>query len=127
GIGLSAWVWPGFRGSDGIVFDSERPVRNLIQDECLHVGRDDQGRLYLDPDGGYSVARAVFGIEGVHVPFDLVWPDVAVTRHRAEGSIAPLPLGTRLSVGEDDRFDTISIRSPDQKAQLIIRGRREER
>ncbi len=127
GIGLSAWVWPGFCGSDGIVFDSERPVRNLVQDECLHVGRDDQGRLCLEPGGGYSVARAVFEIEGVHVPFDLPWPDVTVTRRRAEGSLAPLPLGTRLSVGEDDRFDTISIRCPDQKAQLIIRGRREER
>ena len=127
GIGLSAWIWPGLRDSDGIVFHSERPVRNLLQDECLHVGRDDQGRLCLEPGGGYSVARAIFEIEGVHVPFDLPWPDVAVTRHRTEGSLAPLPLGTRLSVGEDDRFDTISIRCPDQKAQLIIRGRREER
>lgn len=127
GIALAAWVWPGFGGSDGIVFRSERPVCNLVQDECLHVGRDDQGRLCLEPGGGYSVARVVFDIEGVHVPFDLPWPDVAVSRRRAEGSVAPLPLGTRLSVGEDDRFDTISIRCPDQKAQLIIRGRREER
>lgn len=127
GIGLAAWVWPGFRDSDGIVFHSDSPVRNLVQDECLHVGRDDQGRLCLDPGGGYSVARAVFEIEGVHVPFDLPWPDVSVTRRRAEGSLAPLPIGTRLSVGEDDRFDTISIRCPDQKAQLVIRGRREER
>lgn len=127
GIGLYAWVWPGFRDSDGIVFHSERPVRNLVQDECLHVGRDDQGRLCLELGGGYSVARAVFEIEGVHVPFDLPWPDVTVTRRRAEGSLTPLPLGTRLSAGEDDRFDTISIRCPDQKAQLIIRGRREER
>ena len=127
GIALAAWVWPGFGGSDGIVFHSERQVRNLVQDECLHVGRDDQGRLCLEPGGGYSVARVVFEIEGVHVPFDLPWPDVTVSRRRAEGSVAPLPLGTRLSVGEDDRFDTISIRCPDQNAQLIIRGRREER
>lgn len=127
GITLAAWVWPGFGGSDGIVFHSERQVRNLVQDECLHVGRDDQGSLCLEPGGGYSVARVVFEIEGVHVPFDLPWPDVSVSRRRAEGSVAPLPLGTRLSVGEDDRFDTISIRCPDQKAQLIIRGRREDR
>lgn len=127
GITLAAWVWPGFGGSDGIVFHSERQVRNLVQDECLHVGRDDQGRLCLEPGGGYSVARFVFEIEGVHVPFDLPWPDVTVSRRRAEGGVAPLPLGTRLSVGEEDRFDTISIRCPDQKAQLIIRGRREDR
>ncbi len=127
GIALAAWVWPGFCGSDGIVFHSERQVRNLVQDECLHVDRDDQGRLCLEPGGGYSVARVVFEIEGVHVPFDLPWPDVTVSRRRAEGSVALLPLGTRLSVGEDDRFDTISIRCPDQKAQLIVRGRREVR
>lgn len=125
GIGLSAWVWPGFRGTDGIVFESERAVSNLVQDECLHFGRDDHGRLCLEPRGGYSIARAVFDIEGVHVPFDFPWPDVTVLRRRAEGSVAPLPLGTRLSVGEDDRFDTICVRCPDQKAQLIIRGRRE--
>lgn len=127
GIALAAWVWPGFDGTDGIVFRSKGPVRNLVEDECLHVGRDDQGRLCLEPGGGYSVARVVFEIEGVHVPFDLPWPDVSVSRRRAEGGVAPLPLGTRLSVGEDDRFDTISIRCPDQKAQLIVRGRREER
>ena len=127
GIAISAWVWPGFCGSDGILFRSGQPVRNLVQDECLHVLRDDQGRLCLALGGGYSVARAVFSIEDVHVPFDLPWPDVTVTRRRAEGSPAPLPLGTRLSVGEDDRFDTISIRCPDYKAQLIIRGRCEER
>lgn len=127
GIGLSAWVWPGFGGSDGIVFRSDRPVRNLVQDECLHVGLDGRGRLCLEPGGGYSVAHAVFEIEDVHVPFELPWPDVTVTKRRADGSIVPLPLGTRLSVGEDDRFDTIGIRCPDPKAQLLIRGRREER
>lgn len=126
GIGFSAWVWPGFRGTDGVVLESERAVSNLVQDECLHVGRDDHGQLCLEPGGGYSIARAVFDIEGVHVPFDLPWPDVTVLRRRADGSVAPLPLGTRLSVGEDDRFDTICVRCPDQKAQLIIRGRREE-
>lgn len=127
GITLAAWVWPGFGGSDGMVFHSERPVRNLVQDECLHAGRDDQGRICLEPGGGYSAARVVFEIEGAHIPFDLPWPDVSVSRRRAEGGITLLPLGTRLSIGDDDRFDTISIRCPDQKAQLFIRGRREER
>ncbi len=127
GIGLSAWIWPGFCDSDGFVFRSARPIRNLVQDECLHVGCDDQGHLCLEPGGGYNVARAVFDIDGIHVPFDIPWPDVAVTRRRVEGSTTPLPLGTRLLVGEDDRFDTISIRCPDPNAQLIVRGKREER
>ncbi len=127
GIGLSAWIWPAFCRLDGNEFHSERPVRNLVEDECLHVGRDDQGQLCLDPGGGYTVARAIFKIEDEHVPFDLPWPNVTVTRRRAEGSMSSLRLGARLSVGDDDRFDTISIRCPDQKAQLIICGRREAR
>jgi len=127
GIALAAWVWPGFCGSDSTLFRSKRPVRNLVQDECLYVCLDDRGQLNLDPGGGYNVARAVFEIEGVHVPFDLPWPDVTVSRRRTEGSVSLLPLGTRLSVSEDDRFDTVSIRCPDPKAQLIIRGRREDR
>lgn len=127
GIRLSAWIWPGFLGSHRIVFQSERPVRNLVQEECLHVGRDDQEQLCLDPGGGYSAARAVFEIEGAHVPFDLPWPYVTVTRRRAEGIVSVLPLGTRLSIGEDNRFDMISIQCPDPRAELIVRGRREPR
>ena len=126
-IRLSAWIWPAFRGSDGIVFQTERPLQNLVQEECLHVRRDDQGRLCLDLSGGYSVARAVFEIEGEHVPFDLPWPDITVIRRRAEGGVSPLRHGTRLSVCEDDRFDTISIRCPDPRAELIVRGSLAER
>ncbi|WP_372501125.1 hypothetical protein P7L66_04135 (plasmid) [Tistrella mobilis] len=127
GVALSAWVWPGYRGADHTLFRSVQPVGNLIEAECLHAGRDDQGYLCLDPDGGYAAARAVFAIDGDHVPFDLPWPGVAVTRRHADGSLTPIRLGTRLSVTEDHRFDTISIRCPERKAQLMIRGRCEER
>ena len=126
GVVLSAWIWPGFMGSDGLLFQSEQAVQNLVEDECLHVGRDNQGRLCLNPSGGYTVARVVFDVEGVNVPFDLPWPDVAVIRRRTEGGLSSLSLGTRLSVGDDDRFDTISIRCPDPRAELVIRGRHEK-
>lgn len=127
GIVNSGWVWPGFRNSDGYVYRSERSPGNLVEDKCLHSGRDDEGSLCLDPGGGYEAARAVFEIESVHVPFDLPWPDVSVLRLRSEGGISRLPLGSRLSIGEDDRFDTIRIRCPDPKAELIVRGRHEPR
>ncbi|MBD0865368.1 MAG: hypothetical protein GDA36_07065 [Rhodobacteraceae bacterium] len=126
-IKLSVWVWPGFRGQEHIQLHSVRPVGNLVRNKCRHVGLDDHGYLCLDREGGYKHACAVFRIGDDDVPFDLPWPDVTVTRHRAEGGPAFLPLGTRLSVSEEDRFDTISIRCPDQRAQLIIRGTREKR
>jgi hypothetical protein len=127
GVSLEAWVWPGFRGGNGFVFDSDPGPQNLVLDQSRHVARDGRGRLSLDPSGGYIVARAVFEIEGALIPFDLPWPDVVVIRRRSDGSTIGLPLGTRLTVGEDNRFETISIRSPDSRASLIVRGRTEER
>ncbi|MGV2980649.1 hypothetical protein ACERNI_10635 [Camelimonas sp. ID_303_24] len=126
GIGITVWVWPEFTHSDGIVFESAKPIENLIPDECLHVDYDDNGGICLDRLGGYITARAVFDIEGAHVPFDLPWPDVSVTRQRADGSISILPHGSRISVGQDDRLDTIRITCPDEDAQLIIGSRKKE-
>ncbi len=124
GVSLEAWCWPGFRGIRGLVFDSNLPPGNLVVDQSRHVARNGTGRLCLDPAGGYATARAVFEIDDVFVPFDLPWPDVTVMRRRSDGSLLGLPFGTRLSVGDDDRFDMISIRCPDADAQLVVRGRR---
>lgn len=127
GISLEAWVWPGFRASNGLVFDSERLPENLMVNQSRYAGRDDNGRLCLDPSGGYVSARAVFEIAGKFIPFDLPWPDVTVMRQRSDGTPVGLPTGTRLSVGEESRFDTITIRCPDAEASLIVRGRQERR
>lgn len=127
GISLEAWVWPGFRASNGLVFDSERSPENLMVEQSRYAGRDDDGRLCLDPAGGYISARAVFEIAGKFIPFDLPWPDVTVMRQRSDGTPVGLPTGTRLSIGEENRFDTITIRCPDAEASLIVRGRQERR
>lgn len=127
GISLEAWVWPGFRASNGLVFDSERPPDNFMIEQSRHAGRDDNGRLCLDPIGGYVFARAVFEIVGKFIPFDLPWPDVTVIRQRSDGTPIGLPTGTRLSIGEENRFDTITIRCPDDDASLNVRGRQERR
>ena len=127
GISLEAWVWPGFQSSNGLVFHSERSPENLMVEQSRYAGRDDDGRLCLDPAGGYISARAVFEIAGKFIPFDLPWPDVTVMRQRSDGTPVGLPTGTRLSVGEENRFDTITIRCPDADASLIVRGRQERR
>lgn len=127
GISLEAWVWPGFRASNGLVFNSERPPVNLMVEQSRYAGRDDSGQLCMDPAGGYISARAVFEIAGKFVPFDLPWPDVTVMRQRSDGTPVGLPTGTRLSIGEENRFDTITIRCPDENASLIVRGRQERR
>ncbi|MCY4005550.1 MAG: hypothetical protein OXE84_01790 [Rhodobacteraceae bacterium] len=125
GIELSVWAWPAFIGRDEHVFHCAQPINNLVREKCAHVKQTDKGELVLDRTGGYIVARAVFEINDEHVPFDMAWPDVTVTRRRSDGSESLLPFGSRISASEDDRFDTITIRCPDTKAGLIVRGRHE--
>lgn len=127
GISVQPWVWPAFSGSDGFVFDSDCELQNLVLEQSQHVTQDSRGRLTLDAFGGYVTARAVFEIEGDFIAFDLPWPDVVVIRRRTDGAVLGLPLGTRLSVDEENRFDTVTIRCPDPLATLLVRGRREDR
>ena len=127
GISIQPWVWPAFSGSDGFIFDSDPEPRNLVLEQSQHVAQDSRGRLTLDAFGGYITARAVFEIEGGFIPFDLPWPDVVVIRRRPDGLETGLPMGTRLTVDAENRFDTVTIRCPDPLATLFVRGRREER
>jgi hypothetical protein len=127
GVSLTAWLWPGFRSNDGLAFTSVFAPSNLVLEQSRSVVRESHGMLCLDPAGGYVQARAVFEIDERFVPFDLAWPDVTVVRRRGDGLEQGLPLGVRLSVGDEDRFDTITIRCPDADAALVVRGRREQR
>lgn len=126
GVLVEGWVWPGFSGSDGYLLDSTIGPENFILDQSRNVGRDGRGRLCLDPMGGYLTARAVFGIGGSTVAFDLPWPDVAILRNRLDGSSVGIPMGARLTIGDEHRFETITVRCPDPKASLIVRGRHEK-
>ena len=127
GISLRLWVWPAFLKSDGMVYVGKPGLGNLLPEQSQHVSIDGQGRLILDPRGGYVSARAAFEIEERVIPFDLPWPDVVVLRNRPDGSASALPWGSRLAIGEESRFDTVTVRCPDPLASLIVRGRVEER
>jgi hypothetical protein len=127
GIVASAWVWPGFRRMDGLILESTGPLDNWVAAQSHHMARDSRGRLCLDHAGGYAAARAVFEIGDGFIPFDLPWPDVTISRQRSDGMVQFLSPGTRLSVGPEARFDTITIRCPDPAAALTVRGREEAR
>ena len=127
GVALEVWVWPTFKGTDGFVFDSETMPQNFVSEQSRHAMLDSSGRLSLEAAGGYLAARATFEIEERFIPFDLPWPDVVVTRRRQDGAVTVMPNGTRLTIGEENRFDTLTIRCPDAKAKLIVRGRQEDR
>ncbi|ETD82021.1 hypothetical protein [Rhodobacter capsulatus] len=124
GIGLDAWIWPGFETTQGLAFRSSPPPGNFLNEQSVHVSAFPDG-LYLDAKGGYAHATVAFGIEGEVVTFRLPWPDIIVQRHRADGSTASVPIGARIGVGSDDRFGHLSIRCPDRFASLRVGTRTE--
>ncbi len=126
GISIKLWVWPAFSGSDGFVFESDLELNNLVLEQSQNVILNSRGRLTLNVSGGYITARAVFEIEGGLIAFEIPWPDVVVIRRRPDGSVLGLPVGTRLTVDEENRFDTVTIRCPDPLAKLSIRGQSED-
>ena len=126
GVSVEAWVWPAFVASDGLVFNSDPGPKTLVLEQSRHVTLNRDGLLTLDHSGGYIAALAMFEIEGSFIPFDLPWPDVVVVRRRSDGSMIEVPMGTRLTLGEENRFDVVTIRCPDPQAVLLVRGRREE-
>ena len=125
GIFLERWVWPAFSKSDGVVFECDEELGNLVLDHSHHVKRDSRGWLALDASGGYLAARATFRIGDQLVPFDFPWPHVVVFKRRRNGSMHALPIGSRLTLDNDDRDDAVIIRCPYPDAQLSIRGRLE--
>lgn len=126
GIAFEAFVWPGFEGVDGLVFSSNTAPANFLKDQSSYVAPIDGG-LQLDPKGGFNYASAAFGIDGEVVSFRLPWPDIALTRHRMDGTTSPVVTGARISVGEEDRYGHVSIRCPDRGASLRVGNRQESR
>lgn len=122
GITLGAFVWPGFEGARGLDLNCPAAPANFLSSHSQHVMGFERG-LQLDPKGGYTHATAAFGIGGEVVPFRLAWPDVSLQRLRADGVVSPVPLGSRIGVGIDDRFGHVSIRCPDRRAALWVGDR----
>lgn len=124
GISIGAFVWLGFERSQGVdMICSEAPA-NFLPPHSQHVSAFERG-LQLDAKGGYAHATAAFGIEGEVVPFRLAWPDISVQRLRSDGVVSPVPLGTLIGVGVEDRFGHVSIRCPDRGATLRVGERHE--
>lgn len=126
GLSQSIYLWPEFSGSpDGMVFEAEAAASNFSQQDSRHISLDDAGNICLDRRGGFAFAVAGFHIEKTIVKFQFPWPGVTVSRIRDDGTISHLPFGSRLVLGETDRFDTISISCPTDTASMSVMGRLE--
>ena len=126
GLSQSIYLWPEFSGSvEGMVFKAHVRASNFSQQDSRHVIQDDSGNIYLDHQGGYAFAEAGFQVENAIAKFQFPWPGVTVSRIRDDGTVSHLPFGSRLVLDESDRFDTISISCPDDRASISVMGRRE--
>jgi hypothetical protein len=127
GLTFGGWIWPSYSGTLNCrVFHSSTPPINLSIDHCKHIVLDDAKNVCLDPIGGYDFALLTFEIGGEQVAFKWPWPDVSVSRIRGDGSNSYLPYGSKIIIGDEDRFDSIIISCPDQTAQLSVRGKVEQ-
>ncbi|TLP45423.1 hypothetical protein FDK21_11715 [Cohaesibacter sp. CAU 1516] len=126
GVSFNLWIWPGYEGTEDTSILASQEPRNFLPDRSSNVSGWDKG-LILDGSGGYDFATMAFEHEDEIVSFRLPWPDVMLTRCRLDGTRSLLRTGSKVSVGQEDRFDSISIRCPDREASLLTCGRIEER
>ena len=126
GVSQSIYLWPEFTDSvDGMIFEAKAPASNFSLQDSRHIFQDDGGNICLERQGGFAFAEAGFLIENAIVKFKFPWPGVSVSRVRDDGTVSHLPFGSRLVLGETDRFDTISISCPNESASMTVMGRRE--
>ena len=127
GLSFGGWIWPSYTDTINCrIFQSSTPANNLSVDHCKHIVLDNAKNVCLDPIGGYDFALLTFEISGEQVAFKWPWPDVSVSRIRGDGSNFYLPYGSKIIIGDEDRFDSIIISCPDQTAQLSVRGKVEQ-
>lgn len=124
GLSFGGWIWLSYTSTLNCrVFYSVTSPTNLSLDHCKHIVLDNSKNVCLDPAGGYDSGLITFEIDGEQVAFKWPWPDVSVTRVRGDGSNSYLPYGSKILIGDEDRFDSIVISCPDQTAQLSVRGK----
>lgn len=125
-VRYKAWLWSGLRGlNDGFVFDSDRIPLNFSSIHSRHIIASDSGKLCLDTQGAYDVAKLAFEVGGDRVDFLIPRPGESLSIIDVEGRVAPLRIGDRLVVREEDKGGSLKIRCPDASASLMVRGRHE--
>lgn len=121
------WVWPNVTvDNNGFLLRAPHPPTNLSLEHCQYIEQDKQGQICLNRDGGYAQARLAFEIDKVIERFSLPYPDVICVRCTANGQKHFLPHYSQVVLREEERFDTITIRCPDDKADLLVRGKVEK-
>ena len=119
-------VWPNVDvDNGGFLLKTPHPPANLSFKHCQYIKLDSSGQICLDRDGGYSQACLAFEIDKTVEQFYLPYPDVTCVRHTAGGQKRFLPYRSKIVLREEERFDTITIRCPDNEADLLVRGKME--
>ena len=125
-VRYKAWLWPGLKElKDGLIFDCDTIPRNYAPELSRHVGTDGGGRLCLDVEAAYDTATLVFLVGHERVEFAIPRPGVTLSLTDVEGHTAPLKLGEKLIVRDEDKGGSLRIRCPDPRAILNVRGRLE--
>ena len=123
----SYYVWPevNFSKNEKCFVGGNYP-QNLVLESCRHINLEKNNQVSLDQLGGYDKARITFKINSQLREFEVPYPDVTCLRRTANNRVTYIEEGSRIVLRNEERFDSIVIRSPDPNANLVIRGNSEK-
>jgi hypothetical protein len=125
-LSTRAWVWPGISSPSGDLTNVPTPAN---YDPARSAGLQEAGG-YLSVDPRSDAEVPILGIqtgEKVH-EFHLSARSEKLWHCRIlEEDRAFIPHGATILLGQDNRHDTLMLRSPDREADLIVLGRQKRR
>lgn len=125
-LSTRCWVWPGLRTPEGDLSDVSIP-ENLVSARCAGL-RILDGTISVDPEA--SEETPIIGLAGsdrTH-EFHLTARGEKLWHNRVQsGTRTFVPRGGVLVMAHDNRHDTLTLRSPDRSANLLVLGRESRR
>lgn len=121
-LSTRCWVWPGLQTPQGDLSDVSVP-ENLVSARCAGV-RILDGKISVDPES--SEETPIIGLAGsdrTH-EFHLTARGEKLWHNRVQsGTRLFVPRDGVIVMAHDNRHDTLTIRSPDRTANLLVLGR----
>jgi len=121
-LSTRCWVWPGLLTPEGDLSDVTSP-ENLVPARCAGLKILD-GAVSVDPDAAEETPiLGLAGPEQTH-EFRLAARGEKLWHNRVQsGERAFVQKGSVIVLGHESRHDTLTLRSPDRTATLLVLGR----
>ena len=121
-LSTRCWVWPGLQTPEGDLSDVTSP-ENLVPARCTGLRILDR-TVSVDPDSAEETP--ILGLAGPDRVYEFqlaargekLWHN-----HIQSGGRSFVRRGSLIAMGHENRHDTLTLRSPDRTANLLVLGR----